>query len=144
MTFLKKLGSVLAQGIALATGVWPLVSRFFGAGTAAANVATTVVNDLTQIGQVVVQAETMFQGAGTGPQKLAAATPLVANVIKTSELVSGHKIANEAGFTKACQEITSAVADLLNSLDAAAIYTYGKPLPLAPAAAPAPPTGAAS
>lgn len=138
MTFLKKLGSVLAQGIALATGMWPLVSRFFGSNTAAANTATTVVNDLTQVGQIVVQAEAMFQGAGTGPSKLAAAAPLVANVIKTSELVSGHKISDEAGFTKACQEITSAVADLLNSLDSSAIQTSGKPMPAPPA--PAAPT----
>lgn len=138
MTFLKKLGSVLAQGIALATGMWPLVSRFFGAGTAASNTATTVVNDLTQIGQVVVQAEAMFQTAGSGASKLAAAAPLVANVIKTSELVSGHKIANETLFTQACQEITSAVADLLNSLDSGSVQTQGKPLP-SPAPVPAPP-----
>lgn len=134
MTFLKKLGTALAEGIALATGMWPLVSKFFGAGTAASQTASTVVNDLSAVGGIVVQAEAMFQGAGTGPQKLAAATPLVANVIKTSELVSGHKIANEAAFTQACQEITSAVADLLNSLDSGSIQTSGKPLPAAPAA----------
>jgi hypothetical protein len=134
MTFLKKLGSALAQGIALATGMWPLVSKFFGAGTAASQTANTVVNDLTAIGQVVVQAEAMFQGTGTGATKLAAAAPLVANVIKTSELVSGHKIANETLFTQACQEITSSVADLLNSLDSSSVQTSGKPLPVPPAA----------
>lgn len=134
MTFLKKLGTVLAEGIAVATGIWPLVSRFFGSSTAASQTASTVVNDLSAVGQIVVQAETMFQGAGTGSQKLKAATPLVANVIKTSELVSGHKIANETAFTQACQEITSAVADLLNSLDPGTIQTSGKPLPVTPAA----------
>jgi hypothetical protein len=134
MTFLKKLGSALAQGIALATGMWPLVSKFFGAGVAASQTANTVVNDLTAIGQVVVQAEAMFQGTGTGATKLAAAAPLVANVIKTSELVSGHKIANETLFTQACQEITSSVADLLNSLDSSSVQTSGKPIPVPPAA----------
>jgi len=134
MTFLKKLGSALAQGIALATGMWPLVSKFFGAGTAASQTANTVVNDLTAIGQVVVQAEAMFQGSGTGASKLAAATPLVANIIKTSELVAGHKISNEAAFTAACQAITSDVANLLNSLDSSTVQTSGKPLPVAPAA----------
>jgi hypothetical protein len=135
MTFLKKLGSALAQGIALATGMWPLVSKFFGAGTAASQTANAVVNDLTAIGQVVVQAEAMFQGTGTGPSKLAAATPLVANIIKTSELVAGHKISNEAAFTAACQAITSDVANLLNSLDSSTVQTSGKPLPVAPVAA---------
>jgi hypothetical protein len=132
MTFLKKLGSALAQGIALATGMWPLVSKFFGAGTAASQTANTVVNDLTAIGQVVVQAEAMFQGTGTGPSKLAAATPLVANIIKTSELVAGHKISNEAAFTAACQAITSDVANLLNSLDSNTVQTSGKPLQVPP------------
>jgi hypothetical protein len=138
MTFLKKLGLGLAQGIALATGIWPLVSKFFGASTAATQVATTVVNDLTAIGQVVVQAEAMFQGSGTGPSKLAAAAPLVENVIKTSELVAGHKISNEAAFTAACTAITSAVADLLNSLDAGTVQLSGKPVPVGPAPTPTP------
>jgi hypothetical protein len=128
MSFLKKLGTALAEGIAVATGIWPLVSKFFGSATAQTT-GNTIINDLSAIGQIVVQAEAMFQGSGTGASKLAAATPLVANVIKTSELVSGHKIANEAGFTTACQEITSAVADLLNSLDPGSIQTQGKPLP---------------
>jgi len=133
MTFLKKLGSVLAQGIAVITGIFPLVAPFFGSSATTVQTVNTVKDDFTSIGQVVVSAEALLTGTGTGPAKLAAATPLVANIIRTSELVSGHKIANEAAFTKACEEITGGVADLLNSLDPGTVQTAGKPLPIGPA-----------
>ena len=121
MTFLSKLGKFLATGVALATGMWPLVAPYLG--SKAQQVGTTSINDLTAIGQVVVEAEALLQGSGNGAAKLAAASPLVESIIKTSELVSGHKIANEAAFTAACQKITSACADLLNSLDAGSVKT---------------------
>ena len=116
MTFLKKLGEILLKVVGIAAGVGPLVTPFFGSGKA---VTTTVVNDLTQIGQVVVQIETAFAAVpgSTGAQKLQAAIPLVSNIIKTSELVVGKKIANEALFTQACQEMTQGVVDLLNAID---------------------------
>jgi hypothetical protein len=133
MTFLKKLGTVLAQGIAMATGLWPLVSGFFG--SKAQNTGGVVINDLSQIGGIVVQAEALIQGPGTGPQKLANATPLIAGVVKTSEMISGHKIANEALFLEGCQDYTNGTVKILNSLDPGTIQTQGKPLPALPASA---------
>ena len=130
MTFLKKLGSFLAQGIALATGIWPLVSPLFG--SKAQGAATTVINDLTAVGGVVVQAEALLQGAGNGAAKLEAAAPLVANIVKTSELVSGHKIANEALFLQGCTDLTHAVAEILNSLDPGAVQASGKAVTMPP------------
>jgi hypothetical protein len=118
MTFLKKLGQVLLKVVAIAAGIGPIITPFLGSGTAA-KVATTTVNDLTAVGQVVVQIETAFAAlppGTTGAQKLAAAVPLVANIIKTSEMVVGKKIANEALFTQACTEYTQATVDLLNSI----------------------------
>ena len=129
MTFLKKLGQALAQGIAVATGVWPLVSQFFGSKVN--STVPTVINDLTQIGGVVTQTEAILQQPGSGPAKLAAATPLVASIVKTSELVSGHKIANEALFTEGCQDITSGTAKILNSLDPGTVHTDGNPVTVA-------------
>jgi hypothetical protein len=134
MTFLKKLGSILAQGIAVATGVWPLVSGLFGSNTKAQQTGTTIVNDLSSIGAVVVQAEALIQGTGTGSQKLAAAAPLVANIVKTSELVAGHQIANETLFIQGCTDLTNAVAEILNSLSSNGVQAQGKALPPAPAA----------
>jgi hypothetical protein len=127
MTFLKRLGQVLAQGIAVAAGVWPLVSQFFGAKVQQA--VPTVINDLTQIGGIVTQVEAVIQTPGSGAIKLQAAVPLVANVVKTSEMVSGHKIANDALFIEGCTDITSGTAKILNSLDAGAVQTSGKPIP---------------
>jgi hypothetical protein len=138
MTFLAKLGSFLARGIALLTGLTPLISPLFGSrGQAAAGVATTVVNDLTAVGQVVVSAEALL-GAGTGPAKLAAAAPLIANIVKTSELVSGHQIANEALFIQGCTDLTHAVAEILNSLSPDQLKSQGQPLPAIPPATKAP------
>lgn len=119
MTFLSKLGSFLAKAVAIAAGLGPLIAPYLGAKGGA--VASTVVNDFTSIGQVIVQAEALIQGAGTGATKLAAAAPLVQQIVQTSELMAGKKIANEALFTTSCQQITSAVAGILNSLDANAV-----------------------
>lgn len=117
MTFLKKLGQVLLKIVGIAVGIGPIVQPFLGSGVQP--VVTQINNDLTAIGQVVVQIETAFAAVAgsTGTQKLAAAIPLVGNIIRTSELVAGKKIANEAQFTLAIQEYTQATVDLLNSID---------------------------
>ena len=117
MTFLKKLGQVLLKVVALAAGIGPVIMPFLGSGKAS-QVTGTVVNDLTSIGQVVVQIETALVAVpnSTGAQKLQAALPLVSNIIATSEMVAGKKIANQALFTQACTEFTQATVDLLNSI----------------------------
>ena len=117
-SFLKNLGSSLVKVVAIASGVGPIIQPFLGSGKPA-TVAASVVNDLTSIGQVVLQIETAFAAVtgSTGVQKLQAAIPLVSNIIKTSELVVGKKIANQVLFTQACQEYTQATVDLLNSID---------------------------
>ncbi len=130
MTFLSKLGAFLAKGIAVLTGIMPILQPYLGSKSATVN---TAVNDFTQIGGVVLQAEALIQGSGTGPQKLAAAAPLVANIVKTSELVSGHKIANETLFIQGCTDLTNAVAEILNSLSPDGVNSSGQPLPPAPA-----------
>lgn len=136
MNFLTKVGSFLAKGIALITGIYPLVAPLFG--SKAGGTVSAVTNDLTAIGSVVVQAEALLQGPGKGPQKLASAAPLVANIIKTSELVSGHKIANETLFIQGCTDLTSAVAEILNSLSGDGVQSAGQPLPAVPAPQSAP------
>lgn len=124
MTFLKKLGQVLAQGIALATGIWPLVSPLFGSkAQQAGTVAGTVVNDLTQIAQIVTSTEAIIQTPGSGAAKLEAAGPLVYNVLVTSEAFAGHKIANPDAAKAAAAKLTSAVADFMNALSPDGIKT---------------------
>jgi hypothetical protein len=118
-TFLSRLGKVLATVVniaSVAAGIGPMLQGFLGSNTKVGAVVGTAVNDLTAIGQTVLSAEAMIQAPGSGVQKLAAATPLVAQIVQTSELVAGHKIANEALFIQGSQKITSGVADILNSL----------------------------
>jgi protein-disulfide isomerase len=123
MTFLKKLGLVLAKGLAVATGIWPLVSGFFGSGSSTSEYVPKVINDLTQIGGIIVQVEAVIQTPGSGAAKLAAATPLIANVVRTSELISGKKIANETLFLQGCGKLGDGMADILNSLHPDAAQT---------------------
>lgn len=137
MSFLKVLGQILSKGLQL-VGLFPVIQPLLGSGKAA-TVVTTAVNDFTKIGTTVVQIETALQGK-TGADKLAAAVPLVQQIIQTSELVSGHQVANEAEFEAACTDITNGVVRLLNSLKADNLKTTGS-APVAPAAPaiPAPP-----
>jgi hypothetical protein len=138
MTFLSKVGKFLSAGVLALTGLAPFFQNFFGAK--AAGTATTVTNDLTAVGSVVLQAEALIQGQGTGPQKLAAAAPLVANIVKTSELVSGHQIANNILFIQGCTDLTNAVAEILNSLSPNGVQSQGTtvaPIPQ-PTASPVP------
>jgi len=139
MSFLAKLGSFLAKGIAILTGLGPIVAPWLGSKGNAT--VATVTNDLTAIGSVVIQAEALL-GAGTGPQKLAKAAPLIVNIIKTSELVSGHSIQNETLFLQGCTDLTNAVAEILNSLSGDGVNSKGSALPPTPPAqiAPVPPS----
>lgn len=124
MTFLKKLGVALLKITALAAGVGPIVGPFLGSGKAGTVIGTTV-NDLTAIGSVIVQLETAFAAVpnSTGAQKLQAAVPLIGNIIRTSELVVGKKIANDALFAQAVTEYAQATVDLLNSIHADEVKT---------------------
>jgi hypothetical protein len=113
VTFLKKLGSIIINVAGIAVGVGPLIAPFEGS---AKGVIAKGVNDLTAIAQLVVIIEAAFPASGTGPAKLQALVPLVANIIKTSEVVSGKQIANEALFTQGATEVAQGIVDILNSI----------------------------
>lgn len=123
MSFLKKLGQILLTVASTAVGIGPIVGPFFGnkAGQVAGTVAV-VANDLTAIGTVVVQIETALQGK-TGQDKLTAAIALVGPIIRTSQLVSGKKIADDVLLQKGISEVTQGVVDILNSIDQNAVKT---------------------
>lgn len=117
LTFLKKLGQILVQVAGVATGIGPLITPFLGSGETAKYVGSGV-NDLTSIAQLVVQIETAFAAVpnSTGTQKLQALVPLVSNIIATSQVVSGKKVAQSALFTKGCTEVAQGMVDVLNSI----------------------------
>lgn len=129
MTFLAKLGGFLAKGIALLAGLGPLIAPWLGSSAARVEgTVSNVVNDLTSVGQIVLQAEALIQTPGSGATKLAAATPLVMQVLKTSELMSGHQIGNEALFAQGAAKVTSGIADVLNSMKADNVKSSGSPV----------------
>lgn len=114
MTFLKKLGSILSTVTGLFLGFAPVVQKAF---PQTGGVIDTVSKDLSEIGAVVVNIEAIGQLKGlSGPDKAAAAGPLVAQIILNSTLVAGKKIADPAKFQAACATIAGGVADVLNSL----------------------------
>ena len=123
MSFLKKLGMVVAQVSALALGIGPLVSPLFGSkGDKVGGDIATVANDLTLIAQVVVQIETALQGQ-TGADKRRAAIALIGPIIKTSQIVSGKKIADAALLETGIGQITDGVVAVLNSIHEESIKT---------------------
>jgi hypothetical protein len=114
VSFLKKLGTLLAKAAAVAAGVYPLVQPLLGSGKVN-QVTGTVVNDFSLIMQQVVTIETALQGK-PGTEKLQALIPLVKNIVMTSEAVANRKIADDALFTKGVQEIAQGAVDVLNSI----------------------------
>ena len=114
MTFLKKLGAFLAKAASIALGVGPLLQPFLGS---AAPVVASGINDLTQIAQIATTVEAVVQTPGSGAAKLAAATPLVLQILRTSQAFDGKKIANETLAEQGASKIVSGVVDFMNAID---------------------------
>lgn len=116
MNFLKKLGQILANAAGIAVGIGPIIQPFLGSGKAA-QIEGTVVNDLTQVAQIVTMTEAVMQTPGSGAQKLASATPLVLQVLKSSQAFTGKKIKDEALAEKGAQEVVQGVVDFMSSIE---------------------------
>jgi len=80
-----------------------------------------ILDKLSQIWSLVKTAEVMIgkvMGPGSGPQKAAAIAPSVAQIVMSSEIVAGKRIAPDklALFNQKCQELGGIVADIGNCL----------------------------
>jgi hypothetical protein len=126
MSFLKKLGQVIATVGATALGVGPLVTPLFGSkGGKVEGLMAPAVNDLTAIGSLIIQIETALQGQD-GADKFRAAVALVGPLIKTSQLVSGKKVSDPDMLKKGIDGVTQGVVDVLNSLHPDSVGTEVK------------------
>ena len=118
ISFLKRAGMILANVAAVEAGLEPIFKA------SAPGSAGAMIDKLDLIFKSIVATEGQFAaafpngGAGTGAQKLLAATSLVAPILATVDTIRGKPIADEAAYTKALNTITGGVADLLNSLQA--------------------------
>lgn len=123
MSWLKKAGQIVLSVVGVATGLMPLIDPFIAKlAPKAEPVVATGVSDLAKIGNVIVTAEQMFTAASgpdakTGADKLKAATPFVAGIIQNADFLAGKHIKDETKFIGAVTQITSAFADLLNSVE---------------------------
>jgi len=114
MKFLTKLGQILRKGLEIYTGFSPIIS---GMISGSGNVVQTISRDLTEIANIITTVEVIGQTLNqAGPDKLKAATPLVAQVILQSSILANHKIGDPALFQAGCQKLADGMADVLNSL----------------------------
>lgn len=115
-SFLKKLGGFLAKAVALAPGIGLLVKPFLGSGRAS-QIIDVAENDLTQIAQIVTMVEATIQAPGSGADKLKAATPLVLQILRSSQAFAGKKIANEALAEEGAAAVVDGIAKFMNAID---------------------------
>ena len=124
MTFLSKLGQAVLKGVAIVSGIAPVVSQTIPGASGPIQI---ISQDLTQIADIITQIEAIGQALGhKGEDKLNAAQPLIAQVILKSTLLVNHKIANPDLFSKGTKAIAGGMADVLNSLHENGVKTEDK------------------
>lgn len=130
VSFLKSAGKILANVAAAEAGIEP----FFKAALPAS--AGAAIDKLDTIFKSVVATEGMFTSAfpdqQTGPQKLVAASTLIAPILASVDMIAGTHVADSAAEQAAIAKITSGFADYVNA------RTGGNPQSTAGAAIPAP------
>ena len=124
MSVLKKIGEVLLKVGSIASEImgFPFIADLLGTAGKAGTVATTVLGDFGSIAQVLSLMEAAYpsvDGSKTGSAKLAAASPVVAQIVLTwaqSNLPGHNKLKVDPSiFASRVSALTSAFADILNS-----------------------------
>ena len=116
MTFLKKLGTIVLKIVGIASGFLPLVAPALP--KTAQTTVGTIEDKLNQSLGVITTAEQMFSAAGqakAGSSKLAAAMPYISVLMQNTETLVGKKPTNEAAYEAAIKNLTSSLADVMNS-----------------------------
>ena len=121
MTFLKKLGLILGNVAGIVAGVGPIASALFPQQAPQINQSIGVFNQILAIVQQVEVIGNTLQLSGT--QKLQAAIVQVGAVIRMTDLVTTHKIADQALFEKGIAGLSQASVDILNSLSSKDLKT---------------------
>lgn len=119
MNFLKKIGTIALKITQIATGFSPLLQQVLP--TNAGGTVAQVTDDLTKVAGMIQTVEvigTALADKGiSGPDKLKAAIPLVAQVVLQSEFVIGKKIKDETKFQAGVSQLASGMADILSSIE---------------------------
>jgi hypothetical protein len=127
---LKKIGQVILTGSGIATEVmqFPFVSSIFTGlanklgGSSAATTIQTVYGDLNSVASIISMMEVAFPTSGSGAQKLAAASPLVQQVVLqwAQSSLPGHNSikVDPATFAAHCSQFTSDFVNIMNDFGA--------------------------
>ena len=123
MSWLKAFGQIMnkvAGAAASIAGLEPLVRVLLPASVTQNQTFQKVDNTLSKIFGAIVTAEVMVTAINgpnvkSGGDMLKAATPIVSQLLSTCELFTGKEIKDPVKHAKAVQDVTSALADLLNS-----------------------------
>lgn len=120
VSWLKQIGQDIVKGLKVFATVGKDLLPVAGGVIETLDPALTpVVGFLERATTVVVDAEAIgTANALSGPQKLAGATPLVQQLVLDSTAFAGKKIADPEGFAKAIAQLTSALADAWNCVEA--------------------------
>jgi hypothetical protein len=114
LSFLKKLGNIIATVAGIFAGFAPILEKTV---PATGQVLQVVNKDLAAVADAVTTAEALGQMSGMdGAAKAKYVAPIVAQIILSGSIVAGKKIANQALFLQGCGNLGGAVADILNSL----------------------------
>jgi hypothetical protein len=123
MTWLSMAAKIALTAARIVVGFGPAASALIP-GTKDDKIIAVGTDYLVKISNVIQNAELFGQALGIkGPDKLKAAAPAVAQIVLTSSLVAGKKIANPALFQQGCTKVGDGVADILNSLSAGDVET---------------------
>ena len=123
MSFLKKFGVVLLEGLKIVTGIAPIIEASAPQTTAA---LTAVSSTFDRILQAVATVEAVGAALSLpGAQKAIAVAPLVEQELLALCKARGWQIADEAKFKAACLAIGGDVADLMNAVKPDAVQTTG-------------------
>jgi len=113
--WLGKAGRIIATIGGLVTGFGPAIA--VATGEKGAAIVAKVQSEFEQIDGIVTTLQAIGEVQGlNGEQKLAAATPLVAQVVLQSLGAAGHKVEQPELFRQGCAEIASGRVKVMQSL----------------------------
>lgn len=116
MSFLNKLGSVLAKGIGIASVV-SQASKDLGYNQSLDPYADYTNNEMVLLASVITDTEAIKQTLSLpGDQALKAATPRVSQIILKSALMIGKVVTNPGLFNRGCSKIADGFVDILDAV----------------------------
>lgn len=118
MSWLKKIGQVLGVVTQVVVGFGPIFAKLTPS-TKDDVVVEKAIDSLGHLTGILVTVEAIGVALGlTGPDKLKAAVPLVAQLILQSDAMVGHKIDNPSEFQAGVADLVSAWVRIQNSTKA--------------------------